>query len=129
MFANTWTMILDWFRDNSERGKLVRDFNAAAQESFIMGTAPTLIKASISKGEKSYHHQFSNWLNTGLRIQAFKGTQLSKSDLTQIGNVVLSDAVLMRRLVVLGFDTLEVCCDGGDYGCRWQIKDFMQIEG
>lgn len=129
MFTNTWNIILEWFRDRSERAKLVRGFNAAAREAFILGTAPTLMKASISKGERSFHHQFSDWLNTGFRIQAFKGNQLSKNELIQIGNVIMSDTVLIRKLVVLGFDTLEVCGDVGAYGCRWQIKDYLQIEG
>lgn len=126
MFTNTWNNILDWFRDRSERGRLVRDFNASAKNAFVMAIVPTLIKASISKGERTFRHQFSAWLNTGFRIQAFKGYQLSKSELIQIGNVIMSDNTLVRRLVVLGFDTLEVCGDEGPYGCRWQIKDFVQ---
>lgn len=127
MFGNTWNTILDWFRDRSERSKLVRSFNETARDSFISGIIPTLLKASISKGEKSYKHQFSNWFNSGFRIQAFEGRQLSRDELIQIGNVVMSDTVLIRKLVVLGFDTLEVCGDVGYYGCRWQIKDYLQI--
>jgi hypothetical protein len=46
-----------------------------------------------------------------------------------IGNVILSDSELVRRLVVLGFDTLEVHGDKGQYGLRWQLKDFMLING
>ena len=129
MFTNTWNMILDWFRDRSEREKLIRGFNEAARSAFVLGTAPTLMKASVSRGERTYKHQFSDWLNTGFRIQAFKGRQLSRAELVQIGSVIMSDSILVRKLVVLGFDTLEVCCDAGDYGCRWQIKDYMQIEG
>ena len=129
MFTNTWNMILDWFRDRSERGKLIRGFNEAARSAFVLGNAPTLMKASVSRGERTYRHQFSDWLNTGFRIQAFKGRQLSRAELVQIGSVIMSDSILVRKLVVLGFDTLEVSCDAGDYGCRWQIKDYMQIEG
>lgn len=128
MLANTWNNILDWFRDRSERGKLVRGFNASAREAFVMGTVPTLMKASISKGNRAFHHLSSSWLNTGFRIQTFKGHQLPKSELIQIGNVVMSDKTLVRKLVVLGFDTLEVCGIEGLYGCRWAIRDLLQIE-
>ena len=127
MFSNSWNTILEWFRDRSERSKLVRSFNESARDSFVAGIAPTLLKASISKGERSYRHQFSNWLNTGFRIQAFTGRVLSKDELIHIGKVILNDSVLVRRLVVLGFDTIEIHGDAGAYGCRWQLKDYIPL--
>ncbi len=127
MFANTWNAIIDWFRDRNERGKLVRSFNDAARLAFVNGVAPTLLKATVSKGEKAYRHQFSDWLNTGFRIQAFKGRTLSKDELVSIGTVIISNAELVRKLIVLGFDTLEVHGDVGAFGCRWQLKDYMQL--
>ncbi len=127
MFANTWNMIVSWFRDRSERNKLIRSWNEAAREAFVIGEVPTLLKAAISRGERAYKHQFSDWLNSGFRIYVFQGRQLSKDELRNIGEAVISDDVLIRKLVVLGFDTLEVCGDVGDYGCRWQLKDYMQL--
>ena len=127
MFANTWNTILDWFKDRSERSNLIRSFNDSARNSFVAGIAPTLLKASISKGEPTYKHQFSNWLNTGCRIQAFTGRVLSKDELIHIGKVILNDSVLVRKLVVLGWDTLEIHGDAGTYGCRWQLKDYIPL--
>ena len=127
MFANTWNTILDWFKDRNERSKLIRSFNDSAKNSFVTGIAPTLLKANISKGERSYKHQFSNWLNTGFRIQAFSGRQLAKDEIKQIGEVILNDSVLVRRLIVLGWDTLEIHGDKGTYGLRWQLKDYMAL--
>lgn len=127
MLDNTWNNILDWFRDRSERAKLVRSFNESARTSFVAGIAPTLLKASISKGESSYKHQFSNWLNTGFRIQAFTGRVLTKDELIHIGKVILDDDVLVRRLIVLSWDTLEIHGDAGTYGCRWQLKDYIPL--
>lgn len=127
MFENTWNNIIDWFRDRSERAKLVRSFNESAKKSFVSGIAPTLLKAKISKGESAYKHQFSNWLNSGYRIQAFSGRILSKDELIHIGKVILDDSVLVRRLIVLGFDTLEIHGDAGIYGCRWQLKDYIPL--
>lgn len=127
MLTNTWNIIIDWFRDRSEKAKLIRSFNDSAKNSFVLGEAPTLLKASISKGERSYRHQFSNWLNTGFRIQAFSGRQLAKDEIKQIGEVILNDSVLVRRLIVLGWDTLEIHGDKGTYGLRWQLKDYMAL--
>ncbi|MBO7201966.1 MAG: hypothetical protein J6V30_00300 [Paludibacteraceae bacterium] len=128
MFENTWNSILDWFRERNERSILIRQFNESARSSFYNLMVPTLLKASISRGDSNYKHQFSHWLNSGFRIQTFKGRQLSREEIVTIGKVILSDEVLIRKLVVLGFDTLEVCCDVGNYGCKWQLKTFLQLE-
>lgn len=127
MLENLWNNILDWFEDRSERSNLVRSFNSSAKSAFIRGVAPTLLKAKISKGNREYKHQFSNWMNTGFRIQAFAGRQLSKDELIKIANVVMSDEVLVRRLIVLGWDTLEVHTDEGNYGVRFQLKDHLSL--
>jgi hypothetical protein len=127
MFSNTWNNIIDWFRDRTERAKLIRSFNESAQYGFVTGVAPVLLKASISKGERLYRHQFSDWLNTGFRIQAFTGRVLTKNEIMYIGKVILDDNILVRRLIVLGWDTLEIHGDAGIYGCRWQLKDYVAL--
>ncbi len=127
MLENTWNNIISWFHDRSERTKVIRDFNHSAKTAFVEGLVPTLLKASISKGEYSYKHQFSNWLNSGFRVQAFSGKQLSKEELIFIGNVILNDDKLVRKLIVLGWDTLEIHGDIGRYGLRWQLKDYMAL--
>jgi len=127
MLDNLWNNILDWFEDRSERSNLIRSFNSSAKNAFIMGVAPTLLKAKISKGNSAYKHQFSNWMNTGFRIQAFAGRQLSKNELIKIAKVVMSDEALVRRLIVLGWDTLEVHTDEGNYGVRFQLKDHLSL--
>ncbi len=127
MFENFWNRITQWFTDRDERNRLIRSFNASARNAFVAGLAPTLLQASLSKGNKAYRHQFSNWLYSGFRIQAFTGRVLTKDELINIGNAILNDDILIRRMVVLGWDTLEVHGDKGDFGCRWQIKDFLQL--
>ena len=129
LLANIWNNIVEWFSDRSERGKLVRSFNAAARDAFIQGTAPTMLKASISKGNREYRHQFSAWLNTGFRIQALSGRSLSKDEMMFIGQVVLHDELLVRRLIALGWDTLEIHDDCGRYGCRWKLMDEAHLGG
>ena len=124
---NTWNQIIEWFKDRSERNKLIRNFNQSAKEAFISGTTPTMLKASFSKGVSAYKHQFSAWINTGFRIQALAGRMLSKEEMVSIGNVILNNEELIRRLIALGWDTLEVHDDKGHYGCRWKLIDFINI--
>ena len=121
-----WYRVVEWFNDMSERHKLIRDFNKSAKVAFIEGLAPTLLASKITKGYVGYRHSYSKSMS-GFRVQAFTGRPLSKNDLIQIGAAIMSNSVLVRKLVVLGFDTLEVAGDIGDYGCRWQLKDYMQL--
>ena len=126
MFTNTWNNVVSWFKDRSERAKLINSFNGAARLSFITGDSPTLLKASISKGYSSYKHSFSK-LFSGFRIVAFSGRQLDRDEIQAIGDTILSDDALVRRLVVLGWDTLEVQGDKGYYGLRWQLREYMLL--
>ncbi|MBQ9884307.1 MAG: hypothetical protein IJM43_07640 [Bacteroidaceae bacterium] len=124
---NTWNLIIEWFQDRSERSKLIRSFNEQAKNAFVVGLAPTMLKASMSKGVTEYKHEFSAWLNTGFRIQALAGRQLTKEETIFLGNVILQNKELVRRLVALGWDTLEVHSDRGNYGCRWKLIDYANI--
>lgn len=128
MIYNAWNNILGWFQNISERDKLIRQFNNAARNAFICGDVPTLIKSKKSKGYKGYKHSYSNWLCSGFRVEAFAGVELSKAEIIAIGEVILNDATLVRKLVVLGFDTIEMHGDKGYYGCRWQLKDHMLLK-
>ena len=129
LFVNTWNNIILWFSDRSERNRLVRSFNRSAREAFVKGLAPTMLKASISRGKSEYKHQFSAWINTGFRIQALSGRALTRNEMVVIGQVVLHDTGLVRRLVALGWDTLEIHDDTGAYGCRWKLIDHDNMGG
>lgn len=126
-FENTWNIITTWFADRRERSILIREFNNNARASFVRGEAPTVLKASTSKGMSQYRHEFSAWFNTGFRIQALTGRQLSKNEIMNIGQAIMSNTKLVRRLMVLGWDTLEVHDNGGCYGCRWRLADYANI--
>jgi myo-inositol catabolism protein IolC len=127
MLEKIWINIRSWFQERSERRDVVLGFNQSAKAAFIEGIVPTLLEASISRGNKDYKHQFSDYFNSGFRIKAFKGEALSKNELSQIGATITSDDKLIRQLVVLGFDTLEIYGDKNYYGMQWQIRDFIRI--
>lgn len=123
---NVWNKILGWFSDRSERLKLVKSFNMAANMSFISGD-PTILRACISKGNRNYKHQFSSLFNTGFRIEALSGRSLQRDEIIDIGSVILNNTTLVRQLVTLGFDTLQVHSNVGSYGCQWKLIDYAEI--
>lgn len=121
-----WHKIIDWFKDVSERYKLVRDFNQTAKNAFINGQIPTLLEANISKGDSNYKHEFSKLLFSGFRIKALAGRALTKDELLEIGKVILNSPELTRKLFVLGWDTLEVQDLNSSKGVKWALKDFVK---
>lgn len=127
IFENIWYKITAWFEDCSERAKLIKSFNDLAKESFVSGATPTVLKASSSKGVAKNKHIFSSFFNTGFRIQALSGRTLTKSEMEIIGKIILSDKTLVRKLMVLGWDTLEVHDNSSRYGCRWCLADYANI--
>lgn len=121
-----WNTIVGWFRDRSDRAKLIDSFNKSAQDAYVSGATPAMLKASVSKGDSNYKHMFSKWLASGFRIKVFTGRQLTKDELKYIGCVVLDNEQLVRRLIVLGWDTLEIHGSEGVYGLKWRLTDFIE---
>ncbi|TRZ53389.1 hypothetical protein D4R99_00885 [bacterium] len=124
-----WYRILEWFGDITERYKLLRDFNKAAKYSFISGEAPTLLQARITRGSFEYRHAFTKFLSSGFRIKALSGNPLAKDELIEIGKVILDNEELVRHLISLGWDTLEVHDLVGFNGVKWALKNHAKIGG
>ncbi len=122
-------VVTEWFGEMTERYRLVRDFNRAAKNSFVTGVAPTLLEAKVTSGESAYKHSFSKWMGGGFRIKALSGRPLQKSELIEIGKVVLDNEMLTRKLISLGWDTLEVHANEGFNGVKWALKDYGKIGG
>jgi hypothetical protein len=122
-------VIKEWFGEMSERYKLVRDFNKAAKYAFISGAAPTLLEAKITGGDSAFKHEFSKWLGSGFRIKAMSGKPLHNIELKEIGSVVLDNEELIRKLITLGWDTLEVHSNQGFNGLKWPLKDYAKLGG
>ena len=121
--------IKEWFGEMTERYKLVRDFNKASKEAFILGIAATLLEAKITIGESSYRHTFSKFLGGGLRIKAITGRAFKRHDLIELGSVILDDETFVRKLISLGWDTLEVHGSVGCNGLKWELSKYAKIGG
>jgi len=121
--------IIDWFGEMTERYKLIRDFNKAGKNAFIAGITPTLLEAKITNGDSNYRHQFSKFLGGGYRIKALSGRPLNREEMIEIGKIILENKELVRKLIALGWDTLEVHDNSGFNGCKWPLKDYANIGG
>jgi len=127
-----WERIIrlaDWFGDMRERISLVKNFNQSAKNAFICGYAPTLLSVSVSKGNSAYRHAFTKFLAGGFRIKALSGRPLSRPEMIEIGKIVLANEELVRKLISLGWDTLEVHDNAGLNGLQWKLTDYANIGG
>lgn len=52
--------IVEWFGERKERYRLVRDFNRAAKNAFIIGLAPTLLETKITRVSLHINTNFQN---------------------------------------------------------------------
>ena len=68
-----WDFITTWFTDQKERSLLIKDFNDKAQESFVRGETPTVLKASTSRAFQNITMNFQHGL---IRVSAFKHLQI-----------------------------------------------------
>ncbi|MGR7813783.1 hypothetical protein [Lacinutrix undariae] len=121
--------ISDWFGEAYDRYRLVKDFNKSAKLAFISGGASTLLEAKITRGESNYRHAFSKWMSGGFRIKSLSGKPLERHELIEIARIILDNEVLVRSLISLGWDTLEVHSKGGNIGLKWPLRDFANIGG
>jgi len=126
---NRLSFIVDWFNDFSARRNLTRNFNLSAREAFVSGVAPTLLESSVSIGESAYRHVFSKFMSGGFRIKALSGRPLTRQEIISIGSVVLENQQLVRKLISLGWDTLEVHDNAGYNGLKWKLYDHSGIGG
>lgn len=120
-----WNRIIKWFRDMTERRKLINEWNDSAKEAFVVGSVPTLLEVSTSIGNSEYRHDMSKWMMSGFRIKVKSGRPLDKEELLSIGRIILHNTELVRRIIVLGWDTLEVCDVSSKKGFQWALKAFM----
>ena len=110
-----WYRIIEWFGEVKERYGLISDFNRAAKSS--------------GSNNSEFKHAFSKFLASGFRIKALSGEPLNKTELIEIGKVVLDNEELVRKLISLGWDTLEVQDVKGFHGVKWALKKYAKIGG
>ncbi len=123
-----WASILNWFQDRRDRNQFLNQFNNSAKMAFISGQTDNLLKASVSTGNSNYRHAFSKMFGGGFRIKAESGGTLTRDDVMTIGKIIIDDSMIVRLMVSLGWDTLEVYPSGSSSGLQWQLFKTISID-
>ena len=120
--------ITQWFSDLSSRTKMLKSFNNAAKAAYVAGATHLVFKATISRGNSEFKHHFTNALFSGLRILVYNDGKTTRDDIAVIGMAILSNQSLVRHLMLLGWDTLEILVDNSPLRFHWPINEKMLIE-
>ena len=119
-----WQNIISWFGDKMEKQSLVSEFNRNAAFAWDSGAAPTLLKAKMTWGNSKNKHSFSDTFS-GFRINAMTGSYMSLEKCKIIGMIIKSDQVLLRKLIRVGFDTLEVFSETSSSGFETGLQNLL----
>lgn len=122
-----WNKIVEWFSNNRERNEIINNFNKASKQAFISGIVPTFLKAESSRGNSNYKHIFSNFFYHGFRIRTLAGRPLSFDEVIDIGNMLISNTLLIRNLITLGYDTLEITDINGNVIENWRLTALLEL--
>ena len=123
-----WNFIVTWFKDRNERRQFVNEFNNAAKIAFVKGETRILLKANISSGNPNYKHAFSKWMAGGFRIIAESGNVLTREDVLNIGEIIIGNPMIVRQMITMGWDTLEIHPSGISKGLQWKLNQINLIE-
>lgn len=132
--AMAWyNKVLNLFvRDSLERKRFIDEFNSNAKDSFKNLSVDVLFLASTCPGKEdaSYRHEFSApRFASGFEIQVCGGKPVPPEDIVIIGQIILLDKVLVRRMYLLHWDTFIIKDIRTGRSIDWRIKDFVGFCG
>jgi hypothetical protein len=122
-----WNLVVDWFRERNDRQIFMRDFNNSAKMAYLTGQTDILLKASISYGNSNYRHAFSKFMAGGFRIKAEGGRPLGREEVMSIGNSIIGNPIIVRTMITLGWDTLEVHPSNSSSGLQWRLQNNIYL--
>lgn len=119
-------------RDSLERKRFIDEFNSNAKDSFKNLSVDVLFLASTCPGKEdsSYRHEFSApRFASGFEIKVCGGKPVPPEDIVIIGQIILLDKVLVRRMYLLHWDTFIIKDIRTGRSIDWRIKDFVGFCG
>lgn len=118
--------IISWFSSQKEVNEIFSEFNRNAKEAFVSDMVPVFLMAEKSRGNKLYKHQFSNFLFHGFRIKILSGF-ISEDEIDILGTLVTSNKQLSHRLILCGFDTVEIVSVYGTILKDWRLTASLEL--
>ena len=123
------TNLINSLLDGSfERMKIINQMNLAFKEYFTSGEFNRLCKISISQGRSEYAHEMSSlWFRSGFKISIENDSMLQESEINELAKYVTDNAVFVRQLMAMGFDTLVIKGKTTNLSHDYALKKFANL--
>lgn len=89
-----------------DRTVLLKDLNNAFKDGYINGDLEHFCSITTDNGVPAFKHELSHFLRSGIKLTINNDRRLAKSEVIEYGKCVTGDVRFIRKLMVLGYDTL-----------------------
>lgn len=123
------TNLINTLLDGSlERVRIISQMNKAFKEYFTTGEFNRLCKVSISTGDSSFAHEMSSlWIRSGFKIIIENDFSIHESEIAELANYVTDNAIFVRQLMAMGFDTLIIKGKTTGITKKFALKRFANL--
>lgn len=123
---NTFFRFLaDFYSDFLERRRVIKRFNEASKEAYYSGRTDRMAKAYTTIGNSVFRHSMSR-MRSGFCIELLGIDTVTKSEASQVAQVLLENGPFMRQLMAIGYDTLEI--ETGQMLYNWCMSDYHDLQ-
>lgn len=122
-----WNKFVRWVDDLKNRNITIQSFNRKSKDDFIAKKTSLLLEAKTTIGCTEFKHSFSKFMASGFNIKAADSANLKPEQIQDLGKAIIMDETFVRKLISLGWDTLEVQDSEGKNCFKWQLNKHIGI--
>lgn len=112
-----------------ERSDVINEFNKFSKQAFLSRQSTRFIVAKTTRGDSNFKHSMSHTFFSGFRLTIKNDEGLTNSEVENISKVILTNKTLLRQLMALGFDTLEIYGTNCGIYKQWDISKYSDLKG
>lgn len=119
-------------KDSAERRRFIEEFNRNAKRNFESLSVDALLFAETCSGnvDDSYRHELSApRFASGIEIRVCGGVPIPVEDVMIIGQIILLNQPIVRKMYVLHWDTMIIRDMRTGHCVDWRIKEFVSFGG
>lgn len=113
---------------NLDRVRLIGEFNRVFNQAYLQSEINRKCSVTTSLGKPGFGHSMSDHFRSGFKITILNDDYLTETDLFEISGYVLESPGFVRKLMVVGYDTLIVKGKTATVGLQVPLKKFGNID-
>lgn len=118
------TFLKDWVRNGWERNQVINSFNTSAKHAYYSRQAMYLAKARTTFGNSEFKHSLSR-MRSGFTVKIYGAYDMNKSQASDIADAILNNGPMIRQLMAIGYDTIEI--ETENYRFQWDAQTYNNL--